>query len=175
MLGKQYDVLESAADFVGRCRSSLRSSWSSICRKWWISLADIRCILNCTAPVLVRFPNPLALGRASESENLTTPVHAWANFSSVYYLLRQREIHSPGKEKSSAKVNPLHFHVLGFWASHCVLLPHRSLLHARVTEENLNLPLGFFRTSGICRNSVSSFGEKTQEILNSVVSCCNKR
>ena len=57
---------------VGRGRSSLRSSWSSICRKWWISLADIRCILNCTAPVLVRFPNPLALGRASESENLTT-------------------------------------------------------------------------------------------------------
>ena len=35
-----------------------------------------------------------------------------------------------------------------------------------VTEENLNLPLGFFRTSGICRNSVSSFGENTQQILN---------
>ena len=103
---KQYNVLESATDFVGRCRSSLRSSWSSICRKWWISLADIRCILNCTAPVL-----------ASE------------NFSSMYYLLRQREIHSLGKEKSSAEVNPLHFHMLGSWAS--LLLPHGSLLHAR--------------------------------------------
>ena len=109
----------------------------------------------------------------STAQHQCTAVLAWANFSSMYYLLRQREIHSLGKEKSSAKVNPLHFHVLGSWAS--LLLPHGSLLHARVTEENLNLPLGFFRTSGICRNSVSSFGENTQQILNSVVSCCYKR
>ena len=62
---------------------------------------------------LVRFPNPLALGRASESENLATlqpacisahyiPVYLFNKAKSTLFLITDQQIHKAGKGNSDA-------------------------------------------------------------------------